>query len=152
MPPRAPDPDSDKYKRQPVSEVGEAGAPTIRVPNVPLDENDMPFCGKERMPANRFIITFASSRWFRPGGRYLTRGEIAGIVRVMYAGEDISSNLWRVIKSVEDDWRQSTLILETLADEDREDLCIQVAYHFKELVTQDLEARKTYELLKGLSV
>lgn len=70
----------------------------------------------------------------------------------MYAGEDISSNLWRVIKSVEDDWRQSTLILETLADEDRENLCIQVAYHFKELVTQDLEAQKTYELLKGLSV
>lgn len=153
MPPLAPDSDSDRYKRQPVSEVGEARAPAIRVPNVSLAENDMPFFGKKRMPVDRFIITFASSRWFRPGGRCLTRGEIAGIVRVMYASEDISgAKFWGLIKNVEDDQRQSTLILETLADEDRIHLCKQVAYHFKKLVTQDLEARETYKHLRGLSV
>ncbi len=106
------------------------------------------------MDVAKFVMNFAATWWFRPGGRYLVPSEVEGINSIMHGGKKVGDQFRYTTEKLRDPNREqkSTQVLQDFTYDQKVGLIYQVAHLYKQLQKEDPEALARYKSLRGLWV
>ncbi len=105
------------------------------------------------MSVPKYVIEFAATCWFKPGGRSLVGSEIEGIHYIMHGGKRPGEQFHYLLNRLRSPDDNASLVLQDLTRSQKAGLVNPVvARLFAQLLREDREARERYRSLVGLWV
>ena len=104
------------------------------------------------MSVPKYVIEFAATWWFKPGGRSLVGSEIEGIHYIMHGGKRPGEQFHYLLNRLRNPHDNASLVLQDFTYAQKVGLVYTVARLYKQLVKEDPEALERYRSLVGLWV